>query len=80
MIKYFGTVLLALALSACSNSSSVSEQLRHCEDPRPEVCPMSYIPACGYSADGLLKTYSNACVACSDSLVVGVTEEPCQSD
>lgn len=80
MIKYFGTVFLALALSACSSSSSVSEQLRLCEDPRPEVCPMSYIPACGYNADGSFKTYSNACAACSDSQVIGVTEEPCQDD
>ena len=51
-----------------------------CQDPRPEICTMHYDPVCGVGEDGHRKTYSNACVACSDRAVIGYTEGACATD
>lgn len=41
-----------------------------CADPRPQMCTRDYRPACGQRRDGSRQTFSNACSACSDPLVV----------
>jgi len=51
-----------------------------CQEPRPEVCTMHYDPVCGAQQDGGRNTYSNACVACSDSAVIGYSEGACADD
>ena len=48
-----------------------------CQEPRPEICTMDYVPVCGVLEGGGKKTYSNACVACSDTAVNGYTEGAC---
>jgi hypothetical protein len=48
-----------------------------CEEPRPEVCTMNYLPVCGALEGGGTKTYSNACVACSDRAATGYHEDAC---
>jgi hypothetical protein len=48
-----------------------------CKEPRPEACTMQYDPVCGEMADGRSKTYSNACVACTDRLVTGYLRGAC---
>ena len=48
-----------------------------CAEPRPEACTMQYDPVCGEMTDGRSKTYSNACVACSDRLVTGYLKGAC---
>jgi hypothetical protein len=54
-----------------------AEGLLPCEEPRPEMCTMQYDPVCGALEGGDSKTYSNACVACSDRAVFGYSEGPC---
>jgi hypothetical protein len=48
-----------------------------CREPRPEVCTMNYVPVCGALERGGTRTYSNACVACSDRAVTGYREGAC---
>ena len=48
-----------------------------CQEPRPEACTMHYDPVCGDLEGGGRKTYSNACVACSDSAVMVYSEGAC---
>ena len=38
---------------------------------------MQYDPVCGEMTDGRSKTYSNACVACSDRLVTAYLKGAC---
>ncbi len=54
-----------------------SAALTPCEDPRPEICTMDYVPVCGELDDGGQKTYSNACNACADPRVTGYRPDPC---
>ncbi len=48
-----------------------------CADPRPQACPMIYLPVCGIRTDGTRRTYSNDCVACSDPAVVNHVPGSC---
>jgi len=48
-----------------------------CQEPRPEICTMDYLPVCGALQSGDKKTYANACVACSDTAVNGYTKSVC---
>ena len=85
------TILLALTvlgLAACSNTETTAETIKplptlptygnSCPDERPQMCTMDYHPVCGTTASGELKTFANACAACSDTTVRGYSEEECQ--
>jgi len=61
-----------------------------CMDPRPQICTLDYRPVCGTRDTGVrcvtepcesteLQTYSNACSACSDSLVLSHVEGTCEA-
>ena len=78
-------IWLVSALGCAASPPSAKEgggadELTPCEEPRPEMCTMHYDPVCGVRDDGGKKTYSNACVACSDSAVIGYTEGACATD
>ena len=49
-----------------------------CEDPRPQVCTMNYLPVCGVHADASRSSYANGCSACSDPEVQGYLEGACK--
>ncbi len=79
--------LLAIAVLSLAGCVTVerpigAELKQSCEDPRPEACTMQYAPVCAF-VEGPLKgnpsrkQYSNACVACADSSVVGYISGPC---
>jgi hypothetical protein len=76
-----GTCLAVVV--ACSNSPEKSKASDErvgfvpCQEPRPEACTMRYDPVCGALEGGGRKTYSNACVACSDSAVMVYSEGAC---
>ncbi len=53
-----------------SGTSSPKDGFINCEEKRPEICTMEYVPVCAELVDGTRKTYSNACSACSDKDVV----------
>ena len=49
-----------------------------CPEQRPEICTMQYDPVCAKIKDGLNKTYSTGCTACSDHGVVGYRPGECK--
>jgi len=51
-----------------------------CEDPRPEICTMNYEPVCGFTAEGISETHSNACSACSVPEVIVYQEGSCADE
>ena len=63
---------------ASSNNISKDNSYILCEDPRPELCTLEYVPVCGKLIDDSLKTYGNRCEACADKKVIGYKPEPCQ--
>ncbi|MFT7683418.1 hypothetical protein [Moritella dasanensis] len=84
-------ILLALTvfgLAACSNTETTAETAltlptlptygNSCPDERPQMCTMDYRPVCGTTESGEMKTFGNACGACSDETVRGFTEGECK--
>ncbi|MDX2320151.1 MAG: hypothetical protein QNK26_06070 [Moritella sp.] len=85
------TMLLALTvfgLAACSNTEPTPETTKplptlpsysnSCPDERPQICTMDYNPVCGITESGELKTFGNACGACSDETVRGYSAGECK--
>ncbi len=73
-IKALCLLLLALLTTACASSDSKSTEqppvvTTACEDPRPQICTMEYMPVCATLEDGQSKTYSSGCSACGDTAV-----------
>lgn len=73
--------VIALAVSGCvgaaQNKFGLPENAVVCEEPRHTMCTMEYLPVCGHFSDGTVKTFSNACTACSNKNVVGFTQGAC---
>jgi hypothetical protein len=63
------SILLVSACSSMHQPDSNDMQPLKCPEVRPDVCTMDYDPVCGRLSDGSLKTYSNACNACTDPFV-----------
>ena len=77
-------------VSAPSHTKKLPEAtpLVACQESRPEMCTQDYRPVCATRDTGIrcvtapcpsteLKTYSNACSACSEAKVVGFTQGAC---
>ncbi|MDX2505383.1 MAG: hypothetical protein QNL62_13030 [Gammaproteobacteria bacterium] len=83
MIK--NTLLLfitLLALASCFANETEADKteqknVTECTEPRPVVCTMDYTPVCALNKDGVLKTYSNGCGACSNPDVVSYVPLAC---
>jgi hypothetical protein len=78
-------ILIPLLLSSllffqgCSElDPSHDNGLTLCSEPRPEVCTQDYTPVCGRLNNAEQRTYSNACMACSEAEVVGYLQGECQ--
>ncbi|GIC76037.1 hypothetical protein [Moritella sp. F3] len=88
MKKAILVVFTVLGLAACANTETTPETAKalptlptysnSCPDERPQMCTMDYRPVCGTTESGELKTFSNACGACSDATVRGFTEGECK--
>jgi len=61
-----------------SDGGGMVEVLTICAEPRPQICTMDYQPVCAQLENGTFKTYSNGCMACSDTLVIGHREGACE--
>jgi hypothetical protein len=74
-------VALLAGLVGCASYSSESTPLRGaatiCEEPRPQICTMEYLPVCANLRDGSVNTYASGCSACSDLRVVSWVEGEC---
>jgi len=73
------TMTLFIMITACSTNKGINttSKLFYCKEPRPLLCTMDYTPVCGQANGSLIKTYGNACVACSDYQVTAFTQHAC---
>jgi len=84
MKKFIIMSILALILLGCEkqpvNLSPQQDYLdKVCKNPRPQICTREYIPVCGTVA-AEVKTYGNACTACSDSNVSSYRTGACEKN
>ena len=80
MYRYCLVAMLA-SLGGCaiysSESTPVPGAATLCEEPRPQICTMEYVPVCATLKDGGVKTYASGCSACSAVQVVSWVEGEC---
>lgn len=79
-VIFIGIAVGCAKSPAATEKADISAGFAACVEPRPEVCTMQYDPVCGKMTDGSSKTYSNACVACSDHLVTGYLKGACATE
>ena len=70
-------LLIGLTLTACQSMDHVSTFSTACEEPRSPICTMNYLPVCGHHSDNSFETYANACTACSNTDVLGYSDDSC---
>ncbi|RHW77637.1 hypothetical protein [Colwellia sp. RSH04] len=89
MINKIALVLVLLATSSCAqnkgtvakiNQAVTNTNIGVCKDPRPQMCTMEYLPVCGLISNKAVKTYGNACGACSDIHVTQYVKGECEND
>jgi len=81
-LAWLAVLLVVTGCAATANrpgpaSPLVSDPITPCADPRPELCTMEYVPACGSLVAGGFRTYASACSACADLAVSGYQAGPC---
>ena len=88
------TLCVSAGCRSQRSTPPVSEAVRdavECTDPRAPICTQDYLPVCGLRGTGIRcvttpcnssewKTYSNACVACSDPSVELYRPGVCKAD
>ena len=70
-----------LTMAGCGTSTLAPDNAVDatlCEDPRPMVCTMEYMPVCANLAAGGTATYPSGCNACADIAVSAWRPEPCE--
>lgn len=79
-------LVMVLALTGCQKTDTDpalpgADVAVKCQDPRPEMCTLEYLPVCGLhnSAQGW-KTFGNACAACREAGVVGYKAGECNAE
>ena len=93
MMRLLIPIVLA-CIGACVHSPTQNLKVGEsphveCSDPRPEACTREYRPVCAARDTGTrcvtqpcdaleLKTYPNACTACSDQEVFGYHQGECE--
>ena len=68
------------SLSSTGNSGSSMAAAVPCEQPRPRVCTMEYLPVCAALSAGDKKTYASGCNACADIAVSSYVDGACETD
>ncbi|MFD2229577.1 hypothetical protein [Alkalimarinus sediminis] len=73
-----GVMFVSVLLSGCATTAEKVAVATACEDPRPQVCTMIYMPVCGLDEKGDFNTYASGCNACSRTEVVGYNDGACE--
>ncbi len=74
------TFLFLIALTSIILSTFISAQdATLCPEERLTMCTMDYTPVCALMKDNSVKTYGNACSACSDPQVVSHVKGICSA-
>jgi len=77
-MRAFLILAASLTLLGCQSKPQIPEGALVCTEPRPEICTLHYMPACGVDKNQQMKTYSNSCAACGDKQTLYVTEGACK--
>ncbi|MCK5914166.1 MAG: hypothetical protein KAG12_09825 [Desulfuromusa sp.] len=75
-IVFMGMKFPVFAAEAVAEKES--NTLIVCPEPRPQMCTMDFRPVCAELKDGSFETFSNGCMSCSDSEVVGYRDGKCE--
>lgn len=70
--------LTGLSCAYTQDDEFDDKKLTQCVSPKPEVCTKEYKPVCGFEADGNYRTFSNACMACSDAQINAYDDGACK--
>ena len=76
-------VVGVLTVAGCGTSTLAPDNAAAatlCEDPRPMVCTMEYMPVCANLAAGGTATYPSGCNACADIAVASWVDSPCEEE
>lgn len=70
ILTNFILFLLVTTICSCSINSNVTHQnntkIIQCEEIRPQICTMEYLPVCASMNNTNKRTYASGCSACSD--------------
>lgn len=79
--------LLFIATACATNTATIPKESPispvgyvACQDPRPEICTMEYMPVCAYAKNGTQYTAGNKCSACGDKEINGYVPNACPGD
>ncbi len=78
----FAALTVTLSVAGCVSADGVKPESEGdpqtiCPEPRPQICTMDYRPVCAELKNGGFKVFSNGCMACADSTVVGYRQGEC---
>jgi len=81
LLKIVAISFASLTVLSCAHTMDDEfddKKLTQCVSPKPEVCTKEYKPVCGFEADGNYRTFSNACMACSDAEINAYDDGACK--
>lgn len=81
LLKFFVISVVSITLFSCAYTQDDEfddKKLNQCVSPKPELCTKEYKPVCGFETDGNYRTFSNACMACSDAEVNTYDDGACK--
>ena len=67
-------------LAYAHTPSAKKKVITYCKEPRPQMCTMDYTPVCALVDKTAVKTFGNACGACSNNNVSAYIANECQVD
>lgn len=70
--------MIVLIAGCSTKANKIGEGASACPEPRPQICTQEYNPVCGIMKQEAERTYSNACVACSDHTVTSYKSGKCE--
>lgn len=80
MHRVAATLVAMLTLGACGASTAPQALVpahNICNEPRPQVCTMEYLPVCATLVAGGRREYASACNACADDAVLSFEHDVC---
>ncbi len=73
--------LLMVLASGCSlsiNQPIPEKGWNVCQDPRPQICTMEYLPVCGETREGERVTHASGCSACAHPEILRYRAGACE--
>ena len=78
LILSFPILSGCMQTTAATESVTAGDQMRRCQEPRPQICTREYDPVCAVREDGSRESYATGCTACADSRVTAYIPGVCR--